>query len=59
MSQEAPSSQLSFFSAAEEFDDDIEQDIDLPDALFEYVDDEDPLILDPGWGDLANWGGEI
>jgi hypothetical protein len=47
MSQEPLSSQLSFYSAAEEFYG-TEQDIDLPDAPFEYVDDEDPLILDSG-----------
>jgi hypothetical protein len=44
MSQEPPSSQLSFHSAAEEF----EQDIDLSDAPFEVDDDEDPIVLDLG-----------
>jgi hypothetical protein len=45
MSQEPASSQLSFFSAAEEFDDDIEQDINFFDAPFDV---EEPLVLDPG-----------
>lgn len=47
MSQELLSSQLSFYSAAEEFDN-TEQDLDLSDAPFEYVNDEDSLILDSG-----------